>query len=339
MLSPGGGNFDVNLVRGEKKAEVEVQKPAKQEKDLFEQVAYENLSIREKKELTEIGLNIMQGIMDGIPDYVVFASTSLFLHGQKYGIEDFAQKPPGDFDCAVQSLATLKRIRSRLSNVPGVAFDDDGRFHRFPTDEARKLSGVIHVGMRTADGIKKVPYEFEFFLNSFIIPDHPQEFTENIHGMKMLDLEGLQKQYQKNLSFEGKIFKRSDQVVKYLLRPEIEGVLKAAIAEMRAHKENPKEAQINARVLAIMNKLDLGLADFDRFYERRDSVLEGVNVESVREGLEEEVLDYLQLAQNRSKEIAVVRELTTVLSGFKTKLHKRINNLNRLRELQRIEIE
>ncbi len=337
MLSPGG-NFDAQAVHGEKKEMVIHEKPRKKEREIFESVRYEDLSEPEKKQLTEIGLTIIQGVLDGVQDYTVFASTSLYLHGQKYGIKELAAQAPGDFDCAVESMQTLVRIRSKLSNVPGVEFENNGDFFKFPTDEARKLGGVIHVGLRTAEGIKKVPYEFEFFLNSFIIPDKPDEYQENIHGMKMLSLEGLQKQYQRNLSFEGKVFEETGHVVKFLLQPEIETILRAAIAEKQAHSDDPENAQIPQEAFRIIQHLDIGLDDLATFYKTKEQLKGKGPTITLTKDHGDGTSEVVQQAFERGQEIALTRELSMVISGFKTKVLKRMRDLKRLQKLQRIEL-
>ena len=240
-----------------------------------------------------------------------------------------------------------------MGNVPGVEFDEGGRFHRFPTDEARRLSGKIHVGMRTADGIKKVPYEFEFFCNSFIIPKDPTEYQANIHGLKMLNLEGLERQYEKNLSFEGRVFGSAEHVVKFLLQDTTESQLRPAVeaivayqreqdtakAEKRAPRITEADVQIDADIMEIIHRLDIVPKDLIKLYELRDYRVAQREQQMEEPDPYDDAEELRNLSEQRKFEIKLTRDLSAVVSGFKTKLLKRIRNLEKIRHLRKITLD
>ena len=78
-----------------------------------------------RREATDAAIDLMRDVFSGLEDYTVFASTGMYMNANKYNIPEI-DKIPGDFDANVYNEDTLHQVRERMSNVPGVAFDNGG---------------------------------------------------------------------------------------------------------------------------------------------------------------------------------------------------------------------
>jgi hypothetical protein len=136
-------------------------------------------------------------IFEGLEDYVVFSSTAMFLHGQRLGDrlqgEEWAV-PPGDFDANFFTEAAWLEAARRLERA-GAVFAVRGE-RAFPGQDIR-----VHRG--TLDG-----YEFELFLRSDrIIPPVVNERAQQLYGLRVISLEDVQRQYERNLEFDTRLWR------------------------------------------------------------------------------------------------------------------------------------
>jgi hypothetical protein len=253
-----------------------------------------------KKAAADAGIMIMRDVLKGIDDCVVFASTALYLQGLERGIVEF-QIPPGDFDASVTQEQTLKQIQERLSNVPNVEFHNDGKWKRIVGD-SQVLSGQIIMDIQTPLGEQRVAYPFEFFLRTFITDESILRHRENVRGLNVLTMEGLQQQYLNNLKFELRISENTEAVARYLLNPLVERQLQLFL-----------EGATDPVAEQILKRLELTVDDIKTFYRTRNEIAS--SLATTGESFEERMSD-----------------LAVLLSGFKTKIPKRQKNIEQIRD-------
>ncbi len=252
----------------------------------------------------DAGIALMRDVLNGIDDCVVFASTALYLQGIQRGITEF-QVPPGDFDAAVTQEQTLRRIQERISNVPGATFENDGQWKKMG-GEAQLLSGQIIMDIQTPHGEKRVAYPFEFFLNTFIADKRVLQYQENLSGLNVLTMEGLQNQYLNNLNFELRVGVNTETVAKFLLQPQVERQLQRFL-----------DGETDPVVDKILQRLELTSDDVRKFYSIRNEMMSSLSASG--ESFEERMSD-----------------LAILLSGFKTKIPKRQKNVEQLQRASQI---
>jgi hypothetical protein len=208
--------------KAENKAPLEAAPEADIEKEPEDpSVRFEDLPKEEQERLLPYALAGMRMALSGVKDYAVFASTAMYLNGERLkeqGDEagEELMTPPGDFDAAVFSEQSLEKIRSVLGNMQDkeashhVEFDHEGKYVTIPGEEMKKLAGKFVFNAEVKNGeeteVKPVKYDFEFFYKSRVVsPELAQGRTLERDGLQILNLEGLQKQYENNLEFEGRI--------------------------------------------------------------------------------------------------------------------------------------
>lgn len=249
----------------------------------------------------------MREVLRGIPDYAVFASTAMYLHGKEKGIEEM-QVLPGDFDGVVPDESTLKRVRERLANVPGVEFKNEGELKPIGND-SKYLKGDIVVRVDDQD----VRYPFEFFtVSNRIIPKEVFAKQEKIAGLNVLNFEGLQNQYINNLAFESKVKKSATEVAGFLLNPTVAEKLKAEMAELAEEDSAPF-------LKRVMEQYQLEPEQVRAFYEEADRIQE-------RQEDEDAV------------GVDITPSMAKLLSGYNIKIPKRLKNIGELRQAQRVEL-
>lgn len=206
------------------------------------------------------------------------------------------QAIPGDFDGVVKDESTLKQVRERLDKIPGLVFDRGGRFGVIKRDQARILSGNVYLETGNPE-VPIIKYPFEFFtVDTKIIPPDVFHKRRELHGVQVLSLEGLQNQYLNNLSFESRLAGRVSDMVIYLTRPDVR--------------------EREARTQAVLEHLQISEKSLDAFYRRYDKLIEA--------GIAEE-------------QVLSDPGITRILSGgYKTKVPKRIQNIEALKGLQQI---
>jgi hypothetical protein len=263
------------------------------------------LSQEVRERITDFGLDIMKDIMNGV-DHTVFASTALYIHGKKHQLGELVTTP-GDFDCNVETVEELQRVRERLLKVPGIQLDRDGEFKTFPTDQSRLLSGEILMRLSEED-TEDYAYPFEIFQDSFLLPDNIERFQQRERGLTVLSLEGLKRQYEKNLAFENRIQDFVDTMERFLLQPEI---------NLAAFDMNEELDKHEIDMADLEEQLEMNKAQMQEFYKLRDSADRSIN-EKEREALEQDIVK--------------------LLSGLKTKIEKRKKNIHQLQELLKIEV-
>lgn len=254
-----------------------------------------------KRAAADAGLALMREVLRGIDGYAVFASSARYLQGQAKDIPGF-DAPPGDFDGAVWDRDTLRHIQERLANVPGVQFDRDGKWKRMGGG-SEVMGGEVIMEVDTSEGRRKVNYPFEFFYGNFIVTQDVKRQRETVFGFQTLSLDGLQQQHLNNLRFENRVGANTQQVAKFLVNPEVETQLKSLLS---GDKDPAAEA--------MLKRLDLTQNDLQEFYRMRDHIVTTSFSES-GDVLEEHISD-----------------LAILLSGFKTKIPKRIKDIRLLRK-------
>lgn len=261
-----------------------------------------------KAEVTDTALDLMRDVFSGIDDYVIFASTAMYLQGRERGI-DTLDVPPGDLDVAVSSEETLKRVRERLGNVPGVRFDNSGRFKQFKGEDAKVLSGTITMKVNTSEGRKTFSYPFEVFYQSRMVKNETASKGEKLRGLNVLNLEGLQKQYGENLKFESRVQQSADEVAKFLANPEIAQRLQAELAK----------AEPDPWVGELKKSLQLSDQDLQNFYKIK------AEMDAAK-------------ADGTFDKKAFDSKLATTLAGLKTKIPKRLKNVMEVHDALRVNV-
>ncbi|MEK7105596.1 MAG: hypothetical protein AAB865_02855 [Patescibacteria group bacterium] len=248
-----------------------------------------------KEQVTNKGIQLMREALFGIEEYAVFASTAMYLYGEQHEIKEL-QTIPGDFDGVVRDEATLKLVRERLQNLPGIEFEREGRFGVIKRDEARILSGTLHIETG-AQHMPVVRYPFEFFtVDSKIIPPNVFRKRQRLQGLNVLSLEGLQNQYINNLSFETSLHRRVSEIIAYLIKPEV--------------RSGPATSP------EVLEQLALPKEKIVAFYDHYDAL--------VAKGLE---LDNINMDPQLNKLLS---------GGHKTKIPKRLKNIEQLKKMQTV---
>lgn len=271
------------------------------------------LDVESKQRITDQALDLMRGVLRD-QQYTIFASTAMYLHGQQSHIKELLV-PPGDLDMAVFSLPALERLRERFANVPGVKFKNEGKFITLANGEAKVLAGEIMMSAETNLGAVTIAYPFEVFFKSVMVNDEVGRHQTTIKGLTVLDLEGLQRQYLNNLSFEMKVRKAIDEVVDFLKDSDIEAQLRGLAVRAKAGIGIGEGQQ---EEMDLLNRLRLTVDDVARFYEIQDTLK--------KPDLDDE------------KKNKLLKEVDTLLANSKTKIPKRLKNVKETRSLRAVEV-
>lgn len=173
-------------------------------------------------EVANMALKRFSHILEGLDDYVVFSSTAMYLHGQRLGDRIPGEAwavPPGDLDVNFFNERTWRTAGERL-RAAGAIIEKDGE-PLFPGQEIRVISGELE------------GYPFEFFLKTErIVTENFNDRAVKMHGLRVLALEDVQRQYQNNLEFDSRLWRSVQKVVTAL-----EGALRqpADFEEMCLH--------------------------------------------------------------------------------------------------------
>ena len=267
------------------------------------------LSIETRQLVTDRGIATMREILKNIPDYVVFASTAMYLQGHAKDIKDL-KVLPGDFDAAVSTKQSLDHIRDLLANIPGIEFKNDGKYRQFPGEDSIVLSGIIPFRVETNGNSEEIEYEFEIFLNSRIVKKNLLHQQERLSGFNVLTLEGLKNQVLNNLLIESQLQNSATEVMKYL-SSEIEPFIRTELQQLGEATQN-EPVQPSNKFLTITDKLQLSPEDLINFYKEMDA--------------------YRQMYAGQDPEIATAI-MSKILAGQKTKVKKREDNLRTLKDL------
>ncbi len=268
----------------------------------------ESLPEDRRNEIVRKGIDFFRDVFTGIDDYTVFASTAMFLHGEKFD-EAELQKSPGDLDISIDSKQSFREIASRLSDNKSVVFDApsdddmrDGMFFISSLDGAAILRGSV---MLDHEG-QLYEYPFEIFQDSVMVPKE-NRYRHRISGMNVLTPEGLKIQYAKNLNLE----KRIDASVRELERFFFDSGYRTEVTSI---EELMSSHGISIDILT--EALDLSEEEIRDVYKLRASFLAGGN------GMLKE---------------KYAKELERIFGGLKTKIEKRRGDLETLQKLVSIE--
>ncbi len=347
-----------------------------------EPLHFEKLPKEEQYQIIDQLLEGMREAIGPVKEYAVFASTAMYLNGEnivKAGDKrgrDLMQ-PPGDFDVAVFKLEDLDAIRERLRSMPDVIFanakkDRDGQMKRdaegkvvydgepgdygtFPGQDTQILAGQRVFDVELDGKKEKVAYEFEIFLNTRVVPQRAaRELAVESHGLRVLDLEGLKEQYQRNYDYEVKVDEHVNKTVAELhkntpeakrFKAEILGIQSRDQAEAQDIEEGDDIA-LTDETRAELEKLDVGARAMKRAFEIQAELdateakykvpFAKLNEEGIFERYVQALIDLDN--EEKAQEIVdayrgvqkLVSERATLLAGTKTKLAKRSLNLLQL---------
>lgn len=280
----------------------------------------EKLSENEREQVVAKGIETMRNVFrdTGLNDrYAVFASTALYLHGIEKGFRekketefDIFKKIPSDFDAVVTSQSDLTHVRSQLQHITSHVFENDGAFKIFPTDQAALLAGHIDVEIESDRGeIIRVQYSFEIFADSFLFnKDTIKKQTEHVHGMNILTMEALQRQYIKTHEFETRIDEEAKKVIDILSRQDVQEILaeyfESSTSGSTGRHMYPDEAKV------ILERTKLTPQEAKDFYNIKKQFDDPMSDNEHKRGLEQEMIH--------------------IVSGFDTKTNRRKEKLESL---------
>ncbi|MBI1908138.1 hypothetical protein HYS28_01830 [Candidatus Uhrbacteria bacterium] len=268
-----------------------------------------NVPERLKREATEKALGAWRKLLADVPDYVVFASTAMYLHGTEHGIDEL-DVPPGDFDVAVMNKQTLARLAERFGNVDEITLDHDGQPRRFVGEDSMRMSGTLAIPMESDGKEFTLLQPFEFYYNSVIVTPRVLRTIEHARGFRVLGMEGLQAQYGNNLKRE---LQQQDVIDgKFAFLMEHKDELAAELAR-RANHADEVPLVPSRRYAEIAQAAGLTPGQLESFFTHA----EGLGDADTR--------------------IAAEKAIATLLSGSKTKVAKRWHNVEQLQDLQRLE--
>lgn len=340
-----------------------------------EPLAFEKLPEEVQVELLPKMLDGMREAIGQVRDYAVFASTAMYLNGEdivRKGHEEGREllKPPGDFDAALFKNEDIDEIRDRMRRMPDVIFsnakkDRDGNIMRddsgevvyngkpgeygtIPGQDLKILAGKRVFDVQIDGKPAKVAYDFEFFLRSKMVPrEVVRSSSTESHGLRILNLEGLQDQYARNLDYETKVDQAVKQLVEYLHMDDPE--VNKFKAEIMAVQEEDNVA-LTDRTLEILKHLDVGPEDMKHALEiqseldqiesathipyaklSREGVVE-LYAKAYREAGADDKADEIEKNYKHVQEL--ISKRATYLAGSKTKIWKRDLNLIQLARLR-----
>lgn len=313
----------------------------------------EDLPDKEHHLAVEQGLNAFRSILKGIDDYTLFASTAMYINGMRLGergvsLGEEMERPPGDIDIAFSSREALFRFAERVQNVPGAWVANDGRPMRLQGEDAMKFSGLIPVEYEINGEKKKAEYEFEAFLNSNIVTeDVTRNNVRRMHGFNVLSLEGLRRQYEKNLRVEGAIDADVEMLSQFLVSEDPEAVefvgeinkaknkseLSDKAREILNHLsvdiDNVKEAvQLQHEISKLSQELEADQRE-EKLAKSVATKFEHIGMTDLVEGeVKKELSDVEQRARKNSKAMqTLVGKRSKALAGRKTKTAKRLASI------------
>ncbi|MBU1032442.1 MAG: hypothetical protein ABII13_05550 [Patescibacteria group bacterium] len=289
---------------GELAAEMEVEKPPSTEDPDIEP------GLKEKA--AETNLEAMRDVFRDIQDYAVFASTAMYLQGKEKQIPELLEKKPGDFDATVFSEESLNKVREKLSNMPGVKFENDGQYIQFANEKAKVLRGRIRLGVENDGDLKEVDVPFEIFLDSRIVSKELPR--EEAAGLKTLSLEGLSGQYMNNLNYESRIKRTADSVLELLANPLIKDEIIEQLQKVNAGQDADPLLQ------NISSEIDLTPEQIGSVYTKIKEMIAQNYVQSDPRFNEELIAHILEMKNQ------------------KTKIPKRVADLEKLQQTKRIEV-
>lgn len=276
-----------------------------------------DLAKEEKVRATEVGLEVMRNVFSGLDNYVVMASTALYLHGksieQTSGEERFIDSiPPGDLDVAVFDQGDFNAIMERLQRIeahPSVDSVSIKRPEQIPGEDTKKMNGHIILNMEG----KKYKYSLEFFLNTRgthrLINPQTQKMSQKQEGIRVLNLEGLQRQYQTNLSIEKRIDAAVEPIREALTTDaDVISVIHEGFEHWAENKTWPESGKFK------------DLVDHFQITPKDLAIAYGLN-KDLREA---------EGSGNVAASTVIRSQLARVLGPFKTKVEKRRKNVREI---------
>jgi hypothetical protein len=259
IQDPGEMSFDMNTgdadSEGEQANETREGEPVKED-DIERHPMVEDLPDAEHHLAVEQGLKVFRNILSGVDDYTLFASTAMYLNGKRLAergvsLGEEMERPPGDIDIAVFSREAMNRLTERIHGLPGAHINNEGRPKRIQGEDAMKLSGTVPVRFEVNGVEQQAEYEFEVYLNSSIVtPDVTRNNIRKAGGFNVLNLEGLRRQYERNLRVEGKIDELVEQISQFLESDEPH-----AQEFVREVTSADRKADLSEQSLEIINSL------------------------------------------------------------------------------------
>ncbi len=277
----------------------------------------------ERRAAIEQLLTILGQAMAGIEGYCVFASTALYVAPTR------DHQLPGDFDLAIDDDRTRQRIQERWDNLPdvhpniikAVHFENSGRPRQLRHQSTAHLPGYFL--LRSPGSSQTYRYNFEWFVHSpgiddaVVRPNAKQQLTVS-HGLRMLNSRGLQKQYERV--------------------QHVEAIDPAVITDVIDRVMNTLES--NPQYLHATRH---GLIDFQKNSTRVPDllkpVLESLALDSpVRLAQLICAIDDHRKAPNAETQQVAYDRIVQLLQVFKNKTADRLQKLQTLRQLNRVEV-
>lgn len=364
--------------------------------------AFEKLPEEVQAKLLNQMLEGMRQVIGPTTDYAVFASTAMFLNGEDMVAKGHQEgkvlmKLPGDFDAALFKLEDLEGIRQRLRNMadrrepgktPDVIFSNakkdendklirdaqgrvvyegkPGEYGTIAGQDLKILAGKLIYPVEIDGKSEEVAYDFEFFLNSKMVTrDVVRDRTLTSHGLKILNLDGLADQYERNLQYEVKTDASVQRVVEALhtTDPEAKAAVdkfKSEILSIQTERSEPDNEDADLQTLDdvaltdqtrdILHRLEVSPAEMKKVFKIQDELdaikaaeavpYEKLSAEGVfelytkayREAGDDERADRLEKTYKHVQEL--ISKRATLLAGAKTKIWKRDLNLLQLARLR-----
>lgn len=241
-------------------------------------------TLEKRRQYTDMGLELMRTVLSDIDDYTIFASSAMYLHSDRNepGSEEqtMMNTPPGDLDIAMWSREDFDRFQQRVSNldrsdqVKRVEIDRKGKTKRLSGQTTETWGGVI---VLNGDDGEEAAYHFEVFLNTDnsdrLMDTTTRRLTTKRRGLNVLTMEGLQRQYTKNLELEHRVSDAAVRIHETLTSDErILGMVDEAFTQWQKTGAWPADQKwielldqigISARQLAEYYVLDQKMRDID----------------------------------------------------------------------------
>ncbi|OGY85467.1 MAG: hypothetical protein A2233_04090 [Candidatus Kerfeldbacteria bacterium RIFOXYA2_FULL_38_24] len=271
-------------------------------------------------------LDYMSQVFADQKNYLVFGSTATYVYATQLGIKKGHKltellKLPGDFDATIFEEKTLQTIIYRLFDLPQhfpeierVEFEKNAVLQPLPNTNTTVVAGSIRLSTP-----RSYNYDFEFFYNpdntDAVITAQTQQHTTFFHGLRVLDIEGIYEQVKNILRVEMSI-EDEIQLLVYDFTKDPEIIAQVKQDFLRWQKQNEIGMSFYPQTATqVLQKYNLNFLTLAQLYVIQNKI------------------DQAFAQHNYHQAEKYITQRSVLLSRIKTKIAKRLRNLEILQEL------
>lgn len=306
-----------------------------------------------QREAIEKTLDNLREVFQGLRNYTLFGSAALYMNGRRLAergttLDAEIERTPGDIDIAVFKRDEMLELAKRLARVPGVELKNNGQPKRLAGEDAYRLKGVMEVPVEIEGEKTMVKYPIEAYLHSNIVTDRVANGTvRRMEGLNVLNLEGLRRQYERNLSVEGRIDENVEKMTNFLesSHPEAQAFVQDVLSAQHANelsgqsrsildhwKINLSDMKDVLKLQEDINQLSVRMDANKREHDLQDSVRDKLAKLDVAEDSRNQIRhDAKQLDEDARRNAKALKDLigqrTVKLAKRGTKTKQRLDSI------------